>query len=167
MYRSDVALQMGGKISGTQFIISWQDLAAIVGAGAQSINFTDAGNSNQIFLLPPGPGVAAVNSTPGGGKLIGIEVKETVTFAGGAISALTVSIGRLGSLTLFTAAYALMQAVADTTLQETALFKAGGRLQFPPLLTFTPTGGNLSLMTAGSLTVTLYYLNVSTPALVG
>jgi hypothetical protein len=167
MYRSDVASSFGGKISCTQFIITYQDLAAITGSGAQSINFTDADNNAFIFLLPPAPGVAYVGSAAGLGKLIGIEVKEQTTFVGTGISALTISVGRSGSNTLFTSAYPLMQTVADTTLQETSLFKAGGRTQFAPTVTFTPTGGNLSAMTAGSVTVTLLYWNTSTPVLAG
>jgi hypothetical protein len=171
MYRSDVALQAGGKISLTQFIISYKDLQAIAGSGAQSVNLTDADNTGSgglptVFLVPSATGVAVVNSTPGGGKILGVEVKEQTQFAG-AFSALTISLGRTGNLTLFTAAYPLMQVPADTTLQETALFKAGGRAQFGPLVTFTPTGGNLSTATAGSVTITIAYLNVSTPTLAG
>lgn len=172
MYRSDVALQAGGKISQTQFIITYADLAAITGAGAQSINFTDADNTSSggsatIFYIPNAGGVLATGSTPGGGKILGIEVKEQTTFVGTSITALTISVGRSGNNTAFTAPFALMQTVADTTLQETSLFKAGGRAQFAPTVTFTPTGGNLSAMTAGSVTVTITYLNVSTPTLAG
>lgn len=167
MYRSDVASSFGGKICATQFIITFADLAAITGSGAQSINFTDAGNSNFIFQLPPAPGIPYVGSAAGLGKFIGVEVKEQTTFVGTGIWALTISVGRSGNNALFTTAYALMQTVADTTLQETSLFKAGGRNQFAPTVTFTPTGGNLSAMTAGAVTVTLFYWNTSTPALAG
>jgi hypothetical protein len=166
MYRSDVASSFGGKICCTQFIITYQDLQAIVGSGAQSIDFTDADNSGQIFLMPPAPGVAYVGSAAGLGKLIGIEVKEQTTFAG-TFTGLTISVGRSGNVTEFTTAYPLMQVVADTTLQETSLFKAGGRNQFTPLVTLTPTGANCSTATAGSVTVTLWYWNASVPVLAG
>jgi hypothetical protein len=171
MYRSDIALQAGGKLSYTQFIISYKDLQAISGSGAQSINLTDADNTGSagaptIFMIPSAAGVSSVVSSPAGGKIIGVEVKEQVTFAG-TFSSLTVSLGRLGSLTLFTSAFSLMQTVSDTNIQETALFKAGGRAQFTPLATFTPGSSTLSTATAGSVTITIAYLNVSTPTLVG
>jgi hypothetical protein len=166
MYRSDVASSFGGKICCTQFIISYLDLQAITGSGAQSINFTDADNNAQIFLMPPAPGAAYVGSAAGLGKIVAIEVKEQTSFTG-SFSALTISVGRSGNVTEFTTAYPLMQTVADTTLQETVLFKSGGRAQFTPLVTFTPTGSTLSTATAGSVTVTVFYWNTSTPVLAG
>lgn len=166
MNRSDLGLQAGGKISFTQFIISFKDLQAISGSGAQNIQLTDADNSNFVFTIPSAGGVAVVGSTPGGGKIVGVEVKEQQTFTG-TFTALTIALGRVGNPTLFTAAFPLMQVVADTTMQETALFKAGGRAQFAPIVTFVPTGGTLASATAGSVTITIAYLNVSTPTLVG
>jgi hypothetical protein len=152
MFRTDLTTSLAGNQSYTKWTVGYQDLGAA--ATTQTINLPwNAGAVNpQNFTIPRG------------GKLLGVMIKHTQAFAGPAISAMTVSVGIAGSVTLFTAAFDIFQAAADGTLSETALFKSGSIAPVPVTLTFTSTGANISVLTAGSVDVYLLTLNCTTPS---
>jgi hypothetical protein len=116
-------------------------------------DLTDDDTSQAITLFTLGAG----------SKILGVEVKHSVAFSGGTINAMTVSVGNASSATAYTSAYDIYQAVLNTNLQETALFKAGTAAAVDVLATFTSTAGNLVAATAGSVDIKVLYLNVTTP----
>lgn len=152
-----VALQNGGILSYIRWTITYLDLQATSGAGAKGINLVE--------VSTPGPsGLPANWSLPAGAKIIGSFVKHSVAFSGGSLSAMTVSVGKTGNATFFTAAQDIFQAVADTTVQENSMFKSGQMTALTPIVaTFTPTSDVCSNCSAGSVDIFLAVLEVSTP----
>jgi hypothetical protein len=100
---------------------------------------------------------------PAGGKILGVEIKHSTAFSGGAVSAATVSVGVATEVARYAAAFNIFQAVADTTLQETTEFKSGQRTAASVIAYFTTVGANISALTAGVVEITVTFLNVSTP----
>jgi hypothetical protein len=153
MQRTDIGLAMGGNVAFCIFTIGYQDLLAIA-----------ATSSGQLPLVY-NQGALAFN-IPAGGLMLGVRIHHTVSFAGGGpLTAMTVAVGNAGTANFFAPAFDIFQAAANNTLQETALFKAGTVAAVPVTVTFTATGGNLSQLTAGSVDIWLYWLNVSSPNL--
>lgn len=155
MTKSDLALQFGAGLRYVHFVISYKDLQATTGSGAKSIQLADQDNPSLTFNITS-------NGVTGGGKILGVAVRPTVSFAGGSLSAMTVSLGVTGALTRFTTAYDVFQAVGDTVLQETPLFKLGQFSSTALQATFTPTSDNCSAATAGSVSIDICYLDLST-----
>jgi hypothetical protein len=150
MFKQDYALQNGGKLRYVGFTVTYVDLQGTSGSGAKLINLSDGDNNAKLFLLGAGS------------KILGVEAKHSVAFAGGSLSAMTVSLGISGSATRYTAAFDCFQAVSDTALQETALFKSVGRAAQQLALTFTPTGDNCSAATAGAVEIRILIADVTT-----
>lgn len=161
MYRTDIGLSLSGYLSYCKFTIGYQDLTSYA-ALSESIALV----WNAIASNP------ANFSLPQAGVMMGVRVHHTIAFAGVGITDMTVSVGANGlSNTFFTPAFDIFQAVSNTTLQETSMFKSG--LQANPggtanvnqqiSVTFTATGGNLSALTAGSVDIYFCWTNVSTP----
>jgi hypothetical protein len=76
---------------------------------------------------------------------------------------MTVSLGSSGgSATQFTSAYDVYQAVADGTLQETATPAMGKLSAVTPTVTFTPTGANCSVCTAGVVNIDVFLCPITT-----
>ena len=141
MEKTGVGLNLGGALEYRRFTVPYTDL-------------TDtAGTSKAVTLF----------TIPKGGKILGVFAKHSVAFAGVAISAMTVSVGKSGSTTFFTSAFDIFAAVADTTVQETALFKCGQLTALAVIATFTSTGANLTVLTAGSVDIYVLFANVTTP----
>lgn len=156
MQITDLAINHGGQVSLRKFTITYLDLQATSGAGAKALTLVETSS--------PGPsGSPVVFAFPKESIVLGVQVHHTVAFSGGSLSAMTVSLGKSGSATLFTAAQDIFQAVADTTVQETALFKLGQITALTPAATFTPTGDSCSSATAGSVDIKVAFLNVTTP----
>jgi hypothetical protein len=153
MYKQDIALMNGGRLRYVDFTITYKDLQATSGAGAQSINLTDADNSGVKWVMGQSS------------KILGVEVKHDTSFSGGSLSAMTVSLGVSGAVTRYTAAFDVFQAVADTALQETAMFKSVQRSAQQLEATFTPTGDVCSNATAGQVQIRICMLDVSTPGI--
>lgn len=144
MQTSDIALNLGGGATYRKFTFTFADLQTTSGSGAKALSLAQ--------------------SIPSHGKVLGVYVKPTVAFAGGSLSAMTISIGKTGgSATLLTSAFDIFAAVSDTALQETALFKSAQDLAVPLSATFTPTGDTCANCTAGSVDVYIFFLNVTTP----
>ena len=93
---------------------------------------------------------------PAGVMIQGIKVKHSAAFAGPSISAYNVKVGISGTLAKYTAAFDVLQAVAGTTFQVTAVL--GMEDQDNPvnlLITATAVGANLDVSTSGSVDVWL------------
>lgn len=151
MTKQDLALNYGGRVRAVRFTVGFADLQATSGSGAKAVTLADSDNPSLVFTLP--------NYS----KVCGVSVKTTTAFAGGSLSALTVSLGISGSATRFTAAYDIFQAVADTTIQETAMWKLGqaSAIAGGLILTFTPTGDSCSAATAGAMFVDVFFVEMT------
>lgn len=152
MYRTDFGMAMGGNVAYCKFTIGFQDLTSFA-ALAQQIALV----WNTLSANP------AQFTIPQGGVMLGVRIHPTVPFAGTGVTGMTLSVGTAASGTFFAPAFNVFQAASNTTLQETSLFASGSAVAVPVFATFTATGANLALLTAGSVDVYLYWLNVSTP----
>lgn len=141
MQISELATGLGQGITFRRFTFTYLDLQATSGSGAKAL---------AMFTLAAGA------------IIMGVRVKHSVAFAGGSLSAMTVSVGKTGSLTFFTSTQDIFQAVADTTVQETALFKHGQQTALAVVANFAPTGDNCSAATAGTVDIDVAMLVVST-----
>jgi hypothetical protein len=139
---TNIAARLGLGASIVRYTYTWTDLAAIAGSGAQT---------STIKALIAAHGI-----------LLGVRVINKTNFAGGALSALTLSVGKTASATFFTAAYDLFATSSDTTVQETSLFKHGQLTALDVLLTWTPTSDTLANITSGQVDIDFYILNPST-----
>jgi hypothetical protein len=82
-----------------------------------------------------------------------VRIKHTTAFAGGAISAMTVSVGSTaGSATTFAAAFNVFQTVADGTLQGAVAAATQATYAADTLNAyFTSTSANVNAATAGAV----------------
>lgn len=152
MYRSDIPSNFGAFVNYVKFTFNYDDLTAAATTQTISLLENPPVNTTSAFYVPQA------------GKVLGVCVHHTVAFAGTAITGVTVSVGNSNlGVAGFAPAFNIFQAVADTTLQETAEFKAGQITAAQPTVTFVSTGGNLSAMTAGSVDIYILFLNVSEP----
>lgn len=158
---TDIALGLGGLFTYRKFTITYQDLVAMGASATGSINLCVASLANAPIqpVVSPAQGYLLEQTA----KMLGICFHQTVQFAStaSAISALTLSIGNAVSNTEFTSAQSIFAAPADTTVYELAMFKSGQISPNQVFAYFTATGGNLSIMTAGSVDVYCLYMNVS------
>ena len=101
-----------------------------------------------------------LKTLPKGSFVTGVRIKSATAFTGGGASACTVSVGSAaGNATTFSAAYDIFQAVADTALQMTSMFKAATYAQDTLQAFFTSVGANLNALTAGVVYIDVeYYL---------
>lgn len=155
MQVQDIGFNYGGSLTYRKWTLAYND-PDIVALGAVT--------SGQVKLRV---GSGANDSTfifPAGSKVLGVFVKHSVAFTGtGPLSALTISLGISGgTTTFFTATFDIFQAVAATTVQETAMFKMGQATALTPAVNFVATGGNLNVLTAGSVDVYVLFMDVTT-----
>lgn len=151
MVRQELPLRYGYGLTTTRFTITYADLVALFTAAAtpQSMTLQDVlGNSFQVAQ---------------GGLVLGIRIKHDTIFAAPALTALTMTVGQIGDTTnntFFTSvAYNLMQAVGDSTVQETLCFKAGQDAAFNLNVTFTGDGTyNLTTVTAGQVHIDVFVI---------
>jgi len=135
-------MDLGGSLEYRRFTIPYTDLN------------TTAGTNKAISLF----------TLPQAGKVLGVFVKHSASFTGGSISAVTVSVGKAGTVTHFTSTFDILQAAADTTVQETSLFKSGQLTSLAVIADFISTSADLDKLTAGSVDIYVLYLNVTTPS---
>lgn len=153
MQRTDLVTSMGGNVTYVKFTIPYTDLT-----GTASTALTTN------LLANPSVGNTTAFQIPQAGVVQGVKVHPTVAFAGTLVSAMTVSVGVTGTTTALTSAYDIFQAVSNTVVQETALFKSTTIAPITVTVTFTATGANLTALTAGSVDIYICMLNVSTPS---
>ena len=97
---------------------------------------------------------------PANSKLIGVNVKHSTPFTGGTLTGMTVSVGKTGNATLYTEAFNIYQAAADTTFQDTTLFKSGSAAAEDVLAFFTAVGGNVNAASTGSVDVSACWVTL-------
>lgn len=139
METSYIASNLGGFLEYRKFTITYADL-------------TTAGTTQTIALFTLGAG----------SKILGVYQKHSEAFAGGSLSSMTVSVGSALSATQFTATFDVYQAVANTTVQETAMFKSGTAVA-QAVNSYWTGSHNVNTATAGSVDICVLILNVTTP----
>lgn len=143
--QTGLALNLGGDIAVRRFTIGFADCTAAATTQTKA-----------LFTL----GRESI--------VIGCRIKGRTAFAGTAITGVTVSVGSTSlGVTGIASAFNIFQAVAAGTFQLSQLFKQGPDADEVINAYLTSVGGNLSAMTAGSVTIDVYYLNQTTPATAG
>lgn len=160
MVATEIPAQFGSSLRQIRISIFSSDLVAFTTAGAKTLTITGVGGI--------GAGTGGANSgmltIPQGGKVLGVAQHLVTSFTGGALSAVTCSLGKLGSsATALTAPFDVFQAAGDTVVQETGLFFSGQRSAWNVTATFTPTGDVLANCTVGQVDIYVTYLSVSDP----
>ncbi len=97
-----------------------------------------------------------------GGKVLGVSIKHSVPFSGGALASMSVSVGVAGDVARYASAFDIWQVAADTTLQESTEFKHGQYAAIGVVAAFTGSA-NVNTATAGSVDIDVLYINVLTP----
>ncbi len=148
MQYSEVALNLGGAIKVIKFTLTYGDLQATSGAGAKTISLLGPGGTTLTFRK--------------GSVVLGVIINPTVAFAGGSLSAMTMSIGLAGgSATAFVSAQTV---AALTYFRSGALFVAGAtHVDFGLTAVFTPSSDTCSAATAGTVDIYVFVAPVSTP----
>ena len=142
MQESFLNTALGGAVTFRRFIIPYTDL-------------TTAATSMNVALC----------TLSKGSVILGVRIKHSTAFAGaGPWTTCVVSVGTtIGSAyAAFASAFDVFQAVADTTLQETAQFKSTSYTAIPLVARFTASH-NCSVATAGQVEIDILYLNMTTP----
>ena len=165
----EIASQFGSFATYRKVSVTYQDLQATSGAGAKTITLTGLGGAGATGAVA----LSVVNSgnlvIPQGYAFLVIRMIAKTLFAGGALSALTASLGTVaGTTTTILAAQDVFGATAGTVtvVAATAIATLNGITSLPaltPTITFTPTGDSLSNATAGQVDVEFVYINPSTP----
>lgn len=99
---------------------------------------------------------------PKGSVILGVRIKHSTAFSGGAVGACTVSVGISGDLTRFAAAFDIFQAVAAATKQLSTQFKDADNAAAIVYADFNTVGANISALTAGQVDIDLLYLPMGT-----
>src|SRR6266481_1187523 len=146
MVNSGIATNLGGSIKFKSFGLTFADLQGTSGSGAK------------VFTL---------ESYNQGSFLLFIRVKHSVAFAGGSISAMTISVDKGSTAAFFAAAFDIFQAVADGTLTEVPMPPIGQLSGFTIKVTVTPTGDSCSAATAGQVNIDICSVSVTTPTYAG
>jgi hypothetical protein len=134
MVITNLATRLGSGFKLTRYTVTYADLQGIgTGASPQTL---------ALFTLPIQD------------MIIGVRVVNVKNFTSsgaiGALTSLTVSLGKTGSVTYITAAYNIFAASSDTTVQETSLFIHGQLSALPVLLNFVYGGGGDTLANANA-----------------
>lgn len=159
--RENYGIALGNGINLTSVQWTFQDLKNAAAGVASGVAFT-----SNLFIAPSTPpfGVAGPTLSFGAGAVVlYTRIKHSVAFSGGAISGLTASVGKSGSLTLLTTALNCFAAVSDTALVEVFSPLLGQLSSVTPTITWTPTGDALANLTAGVLNVDILWAQVTTP----
>lgn len=166
MVVTEVASQYASFICYRKVTVNVSDLQATSGAGAKTLTLNGVGG------VTTANAASAVNSgnlvIPQGAWLLAIRMKVTADVTGGALTAMTASLGFLGgSATGILAAQDVFgatvgfvyapAATALTTINNTTLLPA-----YTPTITFTPTTDTVSNATAGQIDIEILYTNIST-----
>lgn len=119
-----------------------------------TINF-----SNATIAAATTTAAVSLPALPAGATIVGVKIAVLVKPAATSLSGLTVSVGDSTSATLYASAYETFVTVSNTTVSTTGTaFKISGKTAVTPLVTFTPTGANLSALTAGQWQVSVTYV---------
>ncbi len=97
---------------------------------------------------------------PARSKILSISVKASTAFAGGALSAMTVSIGDSSGVAFYTLAFDIFAAVSDTNFQDTDMYKSSTFAARDVLARFTSTGDTMDNVTAGDVEITVQWVTL-------
>lgn len=171
MVINQIASDFGSFLSYVNVQVSYTDLQATSGAGAQTLTISGFGGVNSSNAL------SNVNTgnlvIPANAWLVGIRMIQTTGMTGGSISAMTASLGFLGgSATGILAASNVFNGTAGVVYMVPYYAGSGVTLAtlngitsvpaFTPTITFTPTSDNCSSATAGLVQVQFLFTNIST-----
>ena len=130
----------------------------------QSITTTTTGTTQVINLLadPGGPPANPANFTiPGYGVVLYTKMDVTTPFKGGALSAMTLSIGKSGGSATY------LQGAADVwtaaIIQEAGYVASAQDTAWTVNVSFAPTSAAVSAATAGQVDIYILFLDVTTP----
>lgn len=149
MIKQELPLKYGYNITCTRFVLSYTDIPA--GTTPQSINLADA--AGNAFMVPQG------------GIVLGFRLKNDTVFGGGAMAALTMTVGSqtTGGTGFFIgsgSAFNLMAAVADTTEEFALNFNAPTNATFGINVTITGDGAtNFNTLTAGQMHIDVFVIS--------
>lgn len=168
MQRTDIAATLGTGNQYLKYTIGYTDLAAQTAATTPTTFYlaTDPGGNSLQTPSTSSPPNAANFVIPQAGVIIYAKVHHTVSFSGGSLTAMTVSVGKVGGTATFvTPAFNVFQGSSDNTLQEVFNVASGQISPWGLTVTFTGDGThNLSGATAGSVDIYIMYMNVSSPS---
>lgn len=165
MVTQDLASNLGSFVKYLKVQIFYTDLQATSGSGAKTITLTGLGGTGASGFQA----LSVVNSgnviIPQAGIILFVRSLLVTPFAGGSLSALTVSFGKTSSNTFLQSAQDVFGASAGQMYATAApnTVNVGGNAAITLNATFTPTGDNCSAATAGEVDLEIVYLNVSTP----
>lgn len=164
MFRTDIITGLGGAISTVKYTLTYSDLTTAGTSQTISLNANPGGNAVNTPATST-PINSANFQIPQTGKVLTCTIHHTTAFSGGAITAMTVSVGKVGGSNTFVApAFNVFTGAADTNLQESFAVGSGQITAWGVTVTFTSTGGNVNAATAGSVDIYITYLNVSSPS---
>lgn len=100
-------------------------------------------------------------SLPAGCALMGVVMKHSIAFSGGAVSAVAVDLGISGTADLFLTAFDVFQAVSDTAFVN-AMVQNIQSFANPTniMVRATSTSANLNALTAGTVTIYYWFMNL-------
>lgn len=115
-------------------------------------DFSFAGTGNAIVLA----------SLPAKRALVGAIIRPTVSFAGPGITNVVIGLGYNSTTTNFASPYSVSQAIFDNTAQESmgAFYLGDFVASWPVYARATSTGGNLNTLTAGSVDIYLFTIDL-------
>jgi len=163
---TDVAVGLGGLVTLRKFTIPYNDpnLIALGAVTAGNVNLAVSSLTNAPIQPTTSPVQGYLLNQAA--KILGVCIHHTTAFTGtGPLTALTVSVGNSISNTQFTNTQDIFQATGDTVLLETGgLFKCGQITPSQVFARFTATGGNLNVLTAGSVDIYVMFTDVTSPS---
>jgi|SRR5579872_545846 len=156
MIRNDISLGLGAAQSYTRWTITPQDLQSMTGSGPKTV---------VLPRNPSQPGQIQVTPTlqfqvPQGGKIMAYLVHVVTAFAGGSLSALSMSIGKQGGSSIYISTpIDIFTAGGDTVVTEGGPVNSAQQSAWGVTLTFTPTTDLVSAVTGGQVDLYLLYIN--------
>jgi hypothetical protein len=154
MTRQGLATGLGSLVQFWSYQFTYADLT--------TAGLTQTLNLYNILSGPPYNTSIAL-ALKQGSVILYIRVKHSVAFSGTGITAMKLRVGKSGGATnFFTPDFDVFQAVADGTLQETALVPMGQLSGVTPTVTFTSVGGNVNAATAGVVNIDVLIAEVTT-----
>jgi hypothetical protein len=137
--------QIGGLVQKATLALNFNTTGMVVAATTATINVAAAG--------PP----ATAPALPANSRILAREIRVATAFTGGAISAMTLSLGITGLTTQIVNAQSVFTAVGNVAgtsgTDPQPFYSTSSQL----LATVTSTGANLNALTAGALVVDTLY----------
>jgi hypothetical protein len=153
VFNSPVTVGKGGTGSTTlNGVLIGNGTAAITGTSAvpvctkYSVPYTSVQISAATIDVP-------LFTLPARGKITGITIKHSTSFTGPGLTAVTVSIGKAGNPAAYATPYNVLQAVADTAMQDDGGQYSADFASHAVTARFESLGANLSALTNGAVDI--------------